>query len=142
MFVHGYKFCEFLPLGVDYKQVYSSVSNSVRLYLIHPEEGMDVCSKVRGNLSNICWDISLEIKTLEEGSRPQSRTARVVNKKQDSDEKEMNQMNLPFFLSQRVEVRPRMSCPFSVVVAIDFGTTSSGYAFSFTQDSEAIHMMK
>ncbi|KAF0039127.1 hypothetical protein F2P81_009611 [Scophthalmus maximus] len=42
----------------------------------------------------------------------------------------------------RVEVRPRMACPFSVVVAIDFGTTSSGYAFSFTQDSEAIHMMK
>uniref|UniRef100_A0A665UU87 Heat shock protein 12B n=1 Tax=Echeneis naucrates TaxID=173247 RepID=A0A665UU87_ECHNA len=35
-----------------------------------------------------------------------------------------------------------MACPFSVVVAIDFGTTSSGYAFSFTQDSEAIHMMK
>ncbi|XP_029310205.1 heat shock 70 kDa protein 12B isoform X2 [Cottoperca gobio] len=44
--------------------------------------------------------------------------------------------------SPRVEVRPRTSCPFSVVVAIDFGTTSSGYAFSFTQDSEAIHMMK
>uniref|UniRef100_H2LMS6 Heat shock protein 12B n=1 Tax=Oryzias latipes TaxID=8090 RepID=H2LMS6_ORYLA len=44
--------------------------------------------------------------------------------------------------SPRVEIRPRMSCPFSVVVAIDFGTTSSGYAFSFTQDSEAIHMMK
>uniref|UniRef100_A0AAX7UYF8 Heat shock protein 12B n=1 Tax=Astatotilapia calliptera TaxID=8154 RepID=A0AAX7UYF8_ASTCA len=39
-------------------------------------------------------------------------------------------------------VRPRMACPFSVVIAIDFGTTSSGYAFSFTQDSEAIHMMK
>uniref|UniRef100_A0A7N8XV33 Heat shock protein 12B n=1 Tax=Mastacembelus armatus TaxID=205130 RepID=A0A7N8XV33_9TELE len=39
-------------------------------------------------------------------------------------------------------VRPRMACPFLVVVAIDFGTTSSGYAFSFTQDSEAIHMMK
>ncbi|XP_019718778.1 heat shock 70 kDa protein 12B-like isoform X2 [Hippocampus comes] len=44
--------------------------------------------------------------------------------------------------SPRVEVRPRMACPFSVVVAIDFGTTSSGYAFSFTEDSEAIHMMK
>ncbi|GAA6228233.1 heat shock 70 kDa protein 12B [Lates japonicus] len=44
--------------------------------------------------------------------------------------------------SPRVEIRPRMACPFSVVVAIDFGTTSSGYAFSFTQDSEAIHMMK
>uniref|UniRef100_A0A3Q3LSL0 Heat shock protein 12B n=1 Tax=Mastacembelus armatus TaxID=205130 RepID=A0A3Q3LSL0_9TELE len=44
--------------------------------------------------------------------------------------------------SPRVEVRPRMACPFLVVVAIDFGTTSSGYAFSFTQDSEAIHMMK
>lgn len=43
---------------------------------------------------------------------------------------------------QRVEVRPKMACPFSVVVAIDFGTTSSGYAFSFTQDSEAIHMMR
>uniref|UniRef100_A0A3B3D9L4 Heat shock protein 12B n=1 Tax=Oryzias melastigma TaxID=30732 RepID=A0A3B3D9L4_ORYME len=45
-------------------------------------------------------------------------------------------------LTPSVENRPRMSCPFSVVVAIDFGTTSSGYAFSFTQDSEAIHMMK
>lgn len=43
--------------------------------------------------------------------------------------------------SPRVELRPKMACPFSVVVAIDFGTTSSGYAFSFT-DSEAIHMMK
>lgn len=47
-----------------------------------------------------------------------------------------------FFFWQRVEVRPRMACPFSVVVAIDFGTTSSGYAFSFTRDSEAIHMMR
>ncbi|XP_041074229.1 heat shock 70 kDa protein 12B isoform X1 [Polyodon spathula] len=39
---------------------------------------------------------------------------------------------------------PRSVCahPFSVVVAIDFGTTSSGYAFSFTQDPEAIHMMR
>uniref|UniRef100_A0AAQ4RID1 Heat shock protein 12B n=1 Tax=Gasterosteus aculeatus aculeatus TaxID=481459 RepID=A0AAQ4RID1_GASAC len=44
--------------------------------------------------------------------------------------------------SPMVEVKPRMSHPFSVVVAIDFGTTSSGYAFSFTQDSDAIHMMK
>ncbi|XP_061524532.1 heat shock 70 kDa protein 12B [Phycodurus eques] len=45
--------------------------------------------------------------------------------------------------SPRAEVRPRMACPFSVVVAIDFGTTSSGYAFSFTEDSEAIiHVMK
>uniref|UniRef100_K7F9Z6 Heat shock protein family A (Hsp70) member 12B n=1 Tax=Pelodiscus sinensis TaxID=13735 RepID=K7F9Z6_PELSI len=31
---------------------------------------------------------------------------------------------------------------FSVVVAIDFGTTSSGYAFSFSNDPEAIHMMR
>ncbi|XP_035208613.1 heat shock 70 kDa protein 12A-like isoform X3 [Stegodyphus dumicola] len=29
-----------------------------------------------------------------------------------------------------------------VVVAIDFGTTYSGYAFSFTQDPENIHMMR
>uniref|UniRef100_A0A8C7DZA8 Heat shock protein 12B n=1 Tax=Oncorhynchus kisutch TaxID=8019 RepID=A0A8C7DZA8_ONCKI len=35
-----------------------------------------------------------------------------------------------------------MDHPFTVVVAIDFGTTSSGYAFSFTQDPEAIHMMR
>ncbi|XP_066428964.1 heat shock 70 kDa protein 12B isoform X1 [Eleutherodactylus coqui] len=31
---------------------------------------------------------------------------------------------------------------FVVVVAIDFGTTSSGYAFSFVKDPEAIHMMR
>ena len=29
-----------------------------------------------------------------------------------------------------------------VVVAIDFGTTFSGYAFSFTRDPESIHMMR
>lgn len=29
-----------------------------------------------------------------------------------------------------------------VVVAIDFGTTYSGYAFSFTRDPESIHMMR
>uniref|UniRef100_A0A8K9UPZ2 Heat shock 70 kDa protein 12B n=1 Tax=Oncorhynchus mykiss TaxID=8022 RepID=A0A8K9UPZ2_ONCMY len=40
------------------------------------------------------------------------------------------------------EARSRMDHPFTVVVAIDFGTTSSGYAFSFTQDPEAIHMMR
>uniref|UniRef100_A0A8C1WXP0 Heat shock protein 12B n=1 Tax=Cyprinus carpio TaxID=7962 RepID=A0A8C1WXP0_CYPCA len=40
------------------------------------------------------------------------------------------------------EVRPRVARPFSVVVAIDFGTTSSGYAFSFTEDPETIHMMR
>ncbi|TRY54463.1 hypothetical protein DNTS_009180 [Danionella cerebrum] len=44
--------------------------------------------------------------------------------------------------SPRTEVRPRVARPFSVVVAIDFGTTSSGYAFSFTEDAETIHMMR
>uniref|UniRef100_A0A8B9JQE0 Heat shock protein family A (Hsp70) member 12B n=1 Tax=Astyanax mexicanus TaxID=7994 RepID=A0A8B9JQE0_ASTMX len=44
--------------------------------------------------------------------------------------------------SPRTELRPRVACPFSVVVAIDFGTTSSGYAFSFTEDPDAIHMMR
>lgn len=29
-----------------------------------------------------------------------------------------------------------------VVVAIDFGTTFSGYAFSFTQEPNSIHMMR
>ncbi|XP_076843640.1 heat shock 70 kDa protein 12B-like isoform X2 [Brachyhypopomus gauderio] len=44
--------------------------------------------------------------------------------------------------SPRTELRPHPARPFSVVVAIDFGTTSSGYAFSFTDDPEAIHMMR
>ncbi|XP_067324524.1 heat shock 70 kDa protein 12B [Anolis sagrei] len=44
--------------------------------------------------------------------------------------------------SPRNEVRVRRPAAFSVVVAIDFGTTSSGYAFSFTSDPEAIHMMR
>lgn len=29
-----------------------------------------------------------------------------------------------------------------IVVAIDFGTTYSGYAFSFTRDPDTIHMMR
>ncbi|XP_034959582.1 heat shock 70 kDa protein 12B [Zootoca vivipara] len=44
--------------------------------------------------------------------------------------------------SPRNEIRMRQTTPFSVVVAIDFGTTSSGYAFSFASDPEAIHMMR
>ncbi|NWS00442.1 HS12B protein, partial [Motacilla alba] len=40
------------------------------------------------------------------------------------------------------EARSQQAPSFSVVVAIDFGTTSSGYAFSFTSDPEAIHMMR
>uniref|UniRef100_A0ACB8E9G2 Heat shock protein 12B n=1 Tax=Sphaerodactylus townsendi TaxID=933632 RepID=A0ACB8E9G2_9SAUR len=44
--------------------------------------------------------------------------------------------------SPRNEIRTQRPTPFSVVVAIDFGTTSSGYAFSFANDPEAIHMMR
>uniref|UniRef100_A0A6I8NPY9 Heat shock protein family A (Hsp70) member 12B n=2 Tax=Ornithorhynchus anatinus TaxID=9258 RepID=A0A6I8NPY9_ORNAN len=44
--------------------------------------------------------------------------------------------------SPRSETRTPQPSPFSVVVAIDFGTTSSGYAFSFSNDPEAIHMMR
>ncbi|XP_039407530.1 heat shock 70 kDa protein 12B [Corvus cornix cornix] len=44
--------------------------------------------------------------------------------------------------SPRSEARSQQTPSFSVVVAIDFGTTSSGYAFSFTSDPEAIHMMR
>ncbi|XP_053314045.1 heat shock 70 kDa protein 12B [Spea bombifrons] len=44
--------------------------------------------------------------------------------------------------SPRSEHRMVRSSSFSVVVAIDFGTTSSGYAFSFSKDPEAIHMMR
>ncbi|XP_074848279.1 heat shock 70 kDa protein 12B [Carettochelys insculpta] len=44
--------------------------------------------------------------------------------------------------SPRNEARAQRPTTFSVVVAIDFGTTSSGYAFSFSNDPEAIHMMR
>ncbi|XP_068800026.1 heat shock 70 kDa protein 12B isoform X2 [Struthio camelus] len=44
--------------------------------------------------------------------------------------------------SPRNEARAPPASPFAVVVAIDFGTTSSGYAFSFASDPEAIHMMR
>lgn len=43
---------------------------------------------------------------------------------------------------QKPEARALQQASFSVVVAIDFGTTSSGYAFSFASDPEAIHMMR
>ncbi|XP_074677823.1 heat shock 70 kDa protein 12B isoform X3 [Strix aluco] len=44
--------------------------------------------------------------------------------------------------SPRSEARSPPPAAFAVVVAIDFGTTSSGYAFSFATDPEAIHMMR
>uniref|UniRef100_A0A8C6Z7G6 Heat shock protein family A (Hsp70) member 12B n=1 Tax=Nothoprocta perdicaria TaxID=30464 RepID=A0A8C6Z7G6_NOTPE len=44
--------------------------------------------------------------------------------------------------SPRSEARAAPAASFAVVVAIDFGTTSSGYAFSFRSDPEAIHMMR
>ncbi|XP_015682747.1 heat shock 70 kDa protein 12B, partial [Protobothrops mucrosquamatus] len=44
--------------------------------------------------------------------------------------------------SPRSEIRRREAAPFGVVVAIDFGTTSSGYAFSFVSDPETLHMMR
>uniref|UniRef100_A0A8B9Q0A4 Heat shock protein family A (Hsp70) member 12B n=1 Tax=Apteryx owenii TaxID=8824 RepID=A0A8B9Q0A4_APTOW len=44
--------------------------------------------------------------------------------------------------SPRNEARAPRATSFAVVVAIDFGTTSSGYAFSFASDPEAIHMMR
>jgi len=37
---------------------------------------------------------------------------------------------------------PRVSGSHFVVVAVDFGTTFSGYAFSFTSDPNSIHMMR
>ncbi|ERE69761.1 heat shock protein 12B [Cricetulus griseus] len=44
--------------------------------------------------------------------------------------------------SPKPEARAPQQASFSVVVAIDFGTTASGYAFSFASDPEAIHMMR
>ncbi|NXA31365.1 HS12B protein, partial [Eudromia elegans] len=40
------------------------------------------------------------------------------------------------------EARAAPAASFAVVVAIDFGTTSSGYAFSFRSDPDTIHMMR
>uniref|UniRef100_A0A8B9PTB6 Heat shock protein family A (Hsp70) member 12B n=1 Tax=Apteryx owenii TaxID=8824 RepID=A0A8B9PTB6_APTOW len=48
----------------------------------------------------------------------------------------------PSLAFQRNEARAPRATSFAVVVAIDFGTTSSGYAFSFASDPEAIHMMR
>uniref|UniRef100_A0A8C8RRQ3 Heat shock protein family A (Hsp70) member 12B n=1 Tax=Pelusios castaneus TaxID=367368 RepID=A0A8C8RRQ3_9SAUR len=50
----------------------------------------------------------------------------------------------PLTPSQSPRNEARTQCPtsFSVVVAIDFGTTSSGYAFSFSSAPEAVHMMR
>uniref|UniRef100_A0A8V5G6T2 Uncharacterized protein n=1 Tax=Melopsittacus undulatus TaxID=13146 RepID=A0A8V5G6T2_MELUD len=44
--------------------------------------------------------------------------------------------------SPRSDSRSQQTSSFSVVVAIDFGTTSSGYAFSFCSDPDTIHMMR
>ena len=41
-----------------------------------------------------------------------------------------------------IEYKDTPQFQFSVVVAIDFGTTFSGYAYSFTHDPENIHIMR
>lgn len=40
--------------------------------------------------------------------------------------------------TEQVEAEPL----FEVVVAIDFGTTSSGYAYAFIKEPECIHIMR
>ena len=44
--------------------------------------------------------------------------------------------------SKQSNVKDTPQFSYSVVVAIDFGTTFSGYAYSFTHDPENIHIMR
>ncbi len=47
-----------------------------------------------------------------------------------------------FFLQNDSEENEPTRYPYVVVVAIDFGTTSSGYAYAFTKEPECIHTMR
>uniref|UniRef100_A0A672R412 Heat shock 70 kDa protein 12A-like n=1 Tax=Sinocyclocheilus grahami TaxID=75366 RepID=A0A672R412_SINGR len=47
-----------------------------------------------------------------------------------------------FFLQKDSEENEPARHPYVVVVAIDFGTTSSGYAYAFTKEPECIHTMR
>lgn len=53
------------------------------------------------------------------------------------------QINLYILFVQQNNTEQVQSEPsFVVVVAIDFGTTSSGYAYAFTKEPECIHTMR
>ena len=44
--------------------------------------------------------------------------------------------------SKQSSIKETPQFNYTVVVAIDFGTTFSGYAYSFTHDPENIHIMR
>ena len=44
--------------------------------------------------------------------------------------------------SKQSSIKETPQFSYTVVVAIDFGTTFSGYAYSFTHDPENIHIMR
>lgn len=48
----------------------------------------------------------------------------------------------PLYLQNDADPNVSEQQAFLVVVAIDFGTTSSGYAYSFTKEPECIHVMR
>lgn len=52
--------------------------------------------------------------------------------------------HLPYSVHLQNDADPNVSeqQTFLVVVAIDFGTTSSGYAYSFAKEPECIHVMR
>ena len=58
----------------------------------------------------------------------------------DAVDKSMESANVTKFCSDPKGETPQFQ--YSVVVAIDFGTTFSGYAYSFTHDPENIHIMR
>lgn len=58
----------------------------------------------------------------------------------DAVDKSMESANVTKFSSEVKGETPQFQ--YNVVVAIDFGTTFSGYAYSFTHDPENIHIMR
>lgn len=54
----------------------------------------------------------------------------------------MPRVFLPLRAQQNDTDQVQSGPSFVVVVAIDFGTTSSGYAYAFTKEPECIHTMR
>jgi hypothetical protein len=54
----------------------------------------------------------------------------------------VNMTEVKWFLKHCVAVQDSKQNQHSVVVAIDFGTTYSGYAYSFTSSPDDIHIMR
>lgn len=73
-------------------------------------------------------------------SGPQSLPIKeMAEKKREETDEEMSSET---YCSKQTELKETPQFKHSVVVAIDFGTTFSGYAYSFTHEPENIHIMR